>query len=97
MLISTGQAKCTRSAADILEEYIPAVPTSTVIPTPVVAHIWDSIEQEMVYTAIQGGCTQIDDIAVHTGYAIHDVLGHITLLEIHGIVYTDTSRGIYIK
>lgn len=83
MLISTGQAKCVRSAWDLLEEYFDTTslaagmtPIIDTKPKPT------NPEESRIYEAIIWWSHSVDELLRETGFDMTDLITHIAMLEI---------------
>lgn len=90
MLIASGQAKCIRCSADILEEYCDVSGmgdgmTAIIREAPVFE---DAMEQK-IYEWILWWHLTVDDISKYTKYEMSDLLIHLSMLEINGHISMD--------
>ena len=81
-LIARGEAKCTRSASDILEEYFPNI---SMTPTSLFSEkIWESEKEKIIYTTISEWNNTPDSIWENTEYDIWEIIMTLSLLEMNG-------------
>lgn len=95
MLITTGQAKCTRSAEDILEEY-GVIPSSEekeekILPT------FSSELQGHIYAHIQNGIKRPDALAEALENDVSTILLELSMMEISGYILLDTLGEYHIQ
>lgn len=90
MLISTGQAKCVRSAWDLLEEYFDTMSlTSGMTPIVKLKPLFETDEQRKIYEKIEWWSHTIDELLRDTEYDMTDLLTQIAMLEIAGYIIMD--------
>lgn len=81
-LIARGEAKCTRSASDILEEYFPNI---SMTPTSLFSEkIWDDPIHQEIYTLIIEWHDTPDSIWQNSNHMIDTITMTLTILEIDG-------------
>lgn len=78
-LIARGEAKCTRGARDILEEYFPQVGLMTA--SLFTEKVFESPEMKDIYTAIESWYDNPDSIWQNTNYSIDIIIMQLALLE----------------
>ena len=81
-LIARGEAKCIRSATDILEEYFPNVTSTTI--SMFAEKVWDDQEHKAIYEIILDGYNTPDSINQNSKYSIDIITMTLTMLEIDG-------------
>ena len=81
-LIARGEAKCIQSATDILEEYFPNIPTTTL--SLFAEKSWEDEEQKNIYNLIMDGRNTPDSIWQNSEYSIDTITTTLSLLEIDG-------------
>ncbi len=90
MLIATGQAKCVRSAWDILEEYFDissiGAGMTPIVNTP---PIFSNESEKVIYEAIEAWGNTVDSLLQATNIEMTDLLTSIAMLEIEGYVTMD--------
>jgi DNA processing protein len=81
-LIARGEAKCTRSASDILEEYFPNM---SMTPTSLFAEkVWQDPVHQEIYTLIIEWYNTPDSIWQNSNHMIDTITMTLTILEIDG-------------
>jgi DNA processing protein len=81
-LIARGEAKCTRNASDILEEYFPNMSMTTA--SLFSEKIWESEIEKIIYTTISEWYNTPDSIWENTQYNIWEIITTLSLLEMNG-------------
>ena len=80
-LIARGEAKCTQSATDILEEYFPNITSTTL--SMFAEKVWEDNNQKMIYNIIMEWHNTPDSIWQNSDYTIDIITTTLTLLEIN--------------
>lgn len=84
-LISRGEAKCTTCITDILEEYIPTLPTQHERPEK----IFSSPQGKNIFQIIENGNNTHESIMKNISIPLHELMTELALLEIDGHVSLD--------
>jgi DNA processing protein len=98
MLIASGQAKCVRCSADILEEYFDISGIGTGM-TPIVKTppVFSNDTEKLVYESILNGKNTIDELLRDTTLDMTDLLTTVAMLEIGGYVMMDEMGKYQIR
>jgi DNA processing protein len=90
MLIASGQAKCVRCSADILEEYFDvAAMAAGMTPVVKVPPLFTDDRERLLYEAIDKWVDRVDALASEVDMEMTDLLIALSMLEISGHVRMD--------
>ena len=88
-LIAKGEAKCIQNAKDILEEYFHDTNQKPIEPDKNL--ILESEEEQNIYNSILDWNNTPDSISEKTQYPIHEIMMHVSMMEINWFITLDEN------